>query len=525
MSSIKLDRATLARFLPDHQSIVAFEQLLTAMSASPASTIEEANNNAVTAMTFAQQALVSLAYLASELEQQQSAPAPLPQPELEDMAPRQQFGTIAPQDSDAVDITGGTIGVSAGTVGAPSLYLVDLTTGWYRISANVIGLAVAGVNMGTYSASGPSYAQSVTTSQQFVSTVATGTAPLSVASTTQVANLNSSQLIGGTWAVPGAIGATTPGSGAFTTISASGQMTSMLATGTAPLVVASTTQVSNLNVSQLVGAAWDAPNPIGSTTRNTAAFSSLLVNLGAAVEASSQSSFANLNAAEYTFPTIWAGHGTTKDMVVYNGDTTGASGAASVLFVSTKNSATGRSINTAGTINASGADYAEYMTKADDCGVVAKGQIVGITADGKVTDKWASAIAFAIKSTNPSYVGGDTWGTFQIIGDRPVMTPREPDETDADYLEREDAFLVDLLSYESDLESARRAVDRIAFSGRVPCNVTAAAAGDYIVPAQDGAGIKGTPVATPTFEQFMRAVGRVIAIEPDGRPLVMVKSV
>lgn len=50
---------------------------------------------------------------------------------------------------------------------------------------------------------------------QITSTLVTGTAPLVVASTTQVANLNASFLVGGTWAAPGAIGTTTPASGAF----------------------------------------------------------------------------------------------------------------------------------------------------------------------------------------------------------------------------------------------------------------------------------------------------------------------
>lgn len=53
---------------------------------------------------------------------------------------------------------------------------------------------------------------------RLISTIATGTAPLTVASTTQVTNLNASQLIGGTWAIPGSIGATTANAGAFTTL-------------------------------------------------------------------------------------------------------------------------------------------------------------------------------------------------------------------------------------------------------------------------------------------------------------------
>ena len=49
------------------------------------------------------------------------------------------------------------------------------------------------------------------------STVATGTAPLSVTSTTVVPNLNVSQLLGQTWANPGTIGGGTPGAATFTT--------------------------------------------------------------------------------------------------------------------------------------------------------------------------------------------------------------------------------------------------------------------------------------------------------------------
>lgn len=49
------------------------------------------------------------------------------------------------------------------------------------------------------------------------------------------------------WATPGTIGNTTPNTGAFTSLSASGVFTSSVATGTSPLVVSSTTLVSNLN--------------------------------------------------------------------------------------------------------------------------------------------------------------------------------------------------------------------------------------------------------------------------------------
>lgn len=53
---------------------------------------------------------------------------------------------------------------------------------------------------------------------RLISTIATGTAPLTVTSTTNVPNLNASSLSGATFAAPGAIGGTTPGIAAFTTI-------------------------------------------------------------------------------------------------------------------------------------------------------------------------------------------------------------------------------------------------------------------------------------------------------------------
>lgn len=77
-----------------------------------------------------------------------------------------------------------------------------------------------------------------------------------------------------------AIGATSPSTGAFTTISASGQITSTLATGTAPFVIASTTVVGNLNVSQLLGGTWAIPGQIGATTRNSGAFTTVTATNG-----------------------------------------------------------------------------------------------------------------------------------------------------------------------------------------------------------------------------------------------------
>ena len=95
------------------------------------------------------------------------------------------------------------------------------------IAANVItALGFTGPHNGTVGATTPT--TGVFTTVQ--STITTGTAPLTVASTTNVANLNASSLSGATFAAPGSIGSTTAGSGAFTTLSATGVTT--LAAGT-----------------------------------------------------------------------------------------------------------------------------------------------------------------------------------------------------------------------------------------------------------------------------------------------------
>jgi hypothetical protein len=80
--------------------------------------------------------------------------------------------------------------------------------------------------------------------------------------------------------------------------------------------------------------------------------------------------------------------------------------------------------------------------------------------------------------------------------------------------------------FDADYEVARANVDRIAFAGRVPVNVLGAAPGQFIVAVQDGDGIKGVPMneADMTLANYMRAVGKVIAIEADGRAVVIVKT-
>lgn len=303
--------------------------------------------------------------------------------------------------------------------------------------------------------------------------------------------------------------------------------------------------------------------------------------------------------------------GTANVMVFHSagGMSQGWNGQACALYVG-KDTANGRGANVGGTVNTGGSDYAEYMRKASVCGAIPKGAIVGIDADGLITDCWQRAISFAVKSTDPSYVGGDVWGNEDRVGRRPdepqlaapeyagrdrpegeapvepvLSLPPEPvqqtGEIDDTFYarrllwqrltaERETehaqalvayqaalaawqemmagyegdraahvsavaaaqahfdsvtmpAYRAELSAFEARLEAARLTVDRIAFAGQVPVNVLGAAPGDYIVPEADGESIKGVPVADPSFEQYRRAVGKVIAIEADGRARIIVK--
>jgi len=228
-------------------------------------------------------------------------------------------------------------------------------------------------------------------------------------------------------------------------------------------------------------------------------------NLLVGTTSGSSSAFVKNGAAQGTL-LLTVNNTSNQGIDVYAAGNSGANAAAAVFKVGT-NTSTSRSISAGGTINASGADYAEYMTKAGDF-TVAKGDVVGINANGKLTNVFADAVSFVVKSTDPSYVGGDTWGNEEALG----LTKPDDDATQ----EEKDEF-------EAALEAARQLVDRIAFSGQVPVNVTGATAGQYIVPVNDNGTIKGQAVSNPTFEQYQQAVGKVIAIEQDGRARIIVK--
>ncbi len=287
-----------------------------------------------------------------------------------------------------------------------------------------------------------------------------------------------------------------------------------------------------------------------------------------------------------------------------------------------KNSSTSRSLDAAGTINASGADYAEYERKRDDCGIIAKGQIVGFDAEGLLTDKFALAVSFGVKSTNPNLVGGDDWSSHLVPPDMPVFQPapydglaypgpreaRAPfadgyEEAFAAYAEARELvislqggadtaafnsaladlaaksapiaafraqqeadqeavhaqwevdceafdaaqeayrasveaaraewegtvwadYLTAMGAFKAQVEEARAPVDRIAYCGKCPVNVTGAVPGQHIVPVDDGSGGIAASLVDDgaiSFDQYRKSVGTIRSILPDGRALLNVR--
>lgn len=185
---------------------------------------------------------------------------------------------------------------------------------------------------------------------------------------------------------------------------------------------------------------------------------------------------------------------------------------------------TTRSINASGTVNASGTDYAEYMTKCGDF-TISKGDICGINSNGLLTNVFADAITFVVKSTNPSYVGGDFWGDLEGKPQMPARQINEDgsSESDEEFLIRQSVYEKEKAEWDLIFEERRKMVDRIAFSGQVPVNIYGAVAGDFIIPIDNNGSISGQPVSNPTLDQYMSAIGKVIAIEDDGRARIIVK--
>lgn len=216
------------------------------------------------------------------------APPVAPASESDDLTPRAQLGTVSAQNADNVEITGGSIsgmtkndatgvtladdtttnatmypvfGTGTGTQ-SPKISTTKLT--WNPSTGLFSAPSFSGQFNGTLGLTTPA-AAAVTTlaaSGQITSTVSTGTAPFSISSTTVVPNLNVSLLLGATWAAPGAIGSGTPGSGAFTTLSAS----SNVGVNASPSAWASSYRAVALNHTGTNAYGWSGGNLCGLVT-------------------------------------------------------------------------------------------------------------------------------------------------------------------------------------------------------------------------------------------------------------------
>lgn len=103
--------------------------------------------------------------------------------------------------------------------------------------------------------------------------VATGTAPMTIASTTKVSNLNVDQVDGADWAAPASIGSGTPAAGAFTTLGAS---STVAFTGTAASLINATSPTLTITDSTtpvtLIATANDSTADIGTSTTHNLRF-------------------------------------------------------------------------------------------------------------------------------------------------------------------------------------------------------------------------------------------------------------
>ena len=97
--------------------------------------------------------------------------------------------------------------------------------------------------------------------QTLVADVADGTAPMTITSTTKVANLNVDKLDGSDWAAPAALGSTTPAAAEFTTLSASSTLNVVGASNFGPenkATISAAGVFSGSGVSTLSGLTADA---------------------------------------------------------------------------------------------------------------------------------------------------------------------------------------------------------------------------------------------------------------------------
>ena len=166
-------------------------------------------------------------------------------------------GTVTNLTGTASININGTVGATTASTGAFTTLSASTSVSFSPSGAITLNPTTAGtINNMSIGATTASTGRFTTVT----STATTGTAPFTVASTTNVANLNASSLNGATFAAPGTIGNTTASTGAFTTLSAS---TSVSFSPSGAITLNPTTAGTINNMS------------IGATTASTGTFTSI----------------------------------------------------------------------------------------------------------------------------------------------------------------------------------------------------------------------------------------------------------
>ncbi|MES2987686.1 MAG: hypothetical protein V4808_07255 [Pseudomonadota bacterium] len=314
----------------------------------------------------------------------------------------------------------------------------------------------------------------------------------------------------GTTGLTGAIGASTPSTGAFTTLSASGASSFAGVTATGAVATAGRfTSTAGEGFRSAAAAPFYSLYNAAQTTRLGYIFhDGTAMNIhndqaGPLIFDTSNTERARIDAsgnflvgaasgswniiqkpvtadAGNILLAVNNGTGSPQAAAVFYGVSGGSLGnAANAAVKFNKDATTLRSIGASGTGNFSGSDYAEYMRKAVSAllQTILKGQVCGIDAGGRLTLAWSAAHSYVLKSTDPSLVGGDTWsrhlppqptapadiGPLPMLGDAPATfdTPQpERDEGESD-----SAFTVRTAQWL--LQSEAAAAEAQAFANQV----------------------------------------------------------
>jgi len=126
------------------------------------------------------------------------------------------WGHVHADNVTAASLSSGNVTVTGGSINGATIATSNITVGTNKtldVSSGTLTTSTAqnkAILQGLAANADPDLGDNTLTAEQFISDVNTGTAPLTVTSTTKVANLNVDKLDGADWAVPAALGSTTP---------------------------------------------------------------------------------------------------------------------------------------------------------------------------------------------------------------------------------------------------------------------------------------------------------------------------